>query len=421
LRLAAWLAVCAVSCKMSALAALEPDDAPRGVRQWCEEVGDKAKAVRVQALAQLVAWLRRDPEGARAELGASLETTAHNVKGVVAGNKAKGDEFVLACALAGLLGVCCEPEQQGLVLAELVPALLACCAAGKARDGQTDAALSALAALVFLLNEEDELLARVVALLEQHIAGHVPDETRCAALRAWGVLAGLRARSELAACSAAAAALLLPLLAHPSLDVRVEAAENLAMLVDVGRQGAEVDTAHLPAARPGAVVEGFEVGAPSGGAAAADDDDEWAAGLVDTLEHCSETSDTSHSKKDLKEQRLRLRRALASVRDGEPPADKVTLDKTPIPLEGWDDVMRLAMAREVLQGGLTAHLRHNPVLQGMFDIAGRGLEGKIAGHHIVNVDEKVFRPRGQHSAQRISRQRDRAKRDAFKSSFLAAD
>jgi len=440
--------------------AAEEDGPSDTIAHWVDQLTEKARASREAGLAGCLGLLRRRPVDAKQELEGQMETLLGALKTLL--KREKGEDFVKACAVAQALGVVAADTDGQLVFNELKPVLAPQCTVEASRAGHTEHALTCLTQLCFFCNDEDQFLGEVLKLCEAHISDFVADDPRVAALRGWGLLATMLEPPQVAQRRDAIIAMHKPLLSHESLDVQVEAGENLALLLEILGEAAEHGAA--PSAEQGIAVEdtsayvlGGEEGEASAGQAggdqgqadgessgpdatgrhhglrrassagedeaeAAGDPDAWLDDLVESFDGLlHDGGRQGHSKRDIKEQRARARAVVAAVRDGELPADKVSVEKTAIELDTWADHKRLNACRDALRDGLAAHLKANPVLFAVLDLAARGLGDHLDGTHLVNLDTRAFFSRGRTKGRTQSRSRARDKREAAKTNFLAAN
>mmetsp|Transcript_15267 Transcript_15267/g.24811 ORF Transcript_15267/g.24811 Transcript_15267/m.24811 type:complete len:413 (+) Transcript_15267:129-1367(+) len=403
------------------------EDGVQGLALWVDQLTEKRKTTREGGLGSVLSYLQRNVvrEDAefQAELDQQFETLWSHLKGML--KKAKEQEFSKACNTMEALALNVSPEEGVMMFNEALVTLHPYVQVS-AKPEQIESSIRALSSLCFLWNDEDDETIKVLEIASSLVKDYVPDDTKIAAIRAWGILASTVDDGYVNEHFDEMVALFLPLLKHECMDIRVEAGENLAFLLSakgVAGDSSEAEETVHEVAEQGIIVENpnaFVLGAQKMEADNSkrhsndEEDDLWLDDLVEALENLSH---------DKCKQKHKVGSILSSVRDGESPSEKIVCEKVNIPLDNWVDVKRLALLKDILQDGFTEHFKGNGMLHAIFDVHNRGLDAHIFGNRLGGMDGRVYYSSHSTASKNatVSRNKARNKREAAKSNFLQGE
>lgn len=260
----------------------------------------------------------------------------------------KGDAAAAPAVRAlSLAAVVLGDEGSSRILVESSPTLAVLAKDTSKNEDTRVAAVATAGLLCFLGSGEGAEEATWLGILTDLIdAGRKDDDASLTAeaLDSFGLIASGMSSTRL--CSAAFARHLSSwslLLAHPSLDVRSSAGENLAL-----------------------VFAALLARAAEGGEPLSEEQSTILEHTAQAMEE--QVTDTSHrkAKATKKKQRALFREILGTIKDSETVEETIKVGKAKLLFSGWPKLKQLNGLRSVLGSGLLTHLAENPLLMGLF-------------------------------------------------------
>jgi len=92
--------------------------------------------------------------------------------------------------------------------------------------------------------------------------------------------------------------------------------------------------------------------------------------LIKQLQALATEGSKRVAKKDTTKQKSLFREIIRTVEDGEPPSEKITINKKKYEFVGWAQIKQLAHVRSILGTGLPLHLKSNELMWEIFEVMG---------------------------------------------------
>lgn len=403
------------------------EEDPETLSTWIDNLTEKGKQTRLNALSNIVNFFRINPPSKiQDEVNGSFLTLCSNLKTIQ--KKAKGDEFQKFCEVCQLIVLSVVDSE--ILLVDLLPPILVKASSSNEDLVDKEHAVFTVGFLTFFGNSEDENFQKVFEVVQNNVTGFVSDEVRISALRAWGMLVSLCDTQYLLDNVADISKSFSKLLSHECLDIRVEAGENLALLLELVDHGDEVLPPKPPqssnGSEQGLIVEnqeGFITASQSDdNLANGHDGDSWIDDLNEKWDSFSlDNHSKAKSKRDATLQRNRVQQVLNCVQNGETPLDKIILEKVTISFDSWQEIRLLSVLKEVLNDGLQVHLKSNLMLHNALDFNEKGLSDHLDGSDLVGLDGRSYFSKSDLKKKSQYRKKNRNKREAVKAQFMTND
>ena len=144
---------------------------------------------------------------------------------------------------------------------------------------------------------------------------------------------------------------------------------------------------------------------------------------VERLRELSTQSSKAMSRRARRVERRAFREILATLEDGEAPAEEMTFPNGDAYFSGWQQVLQLAMLRRVLGSGLQAQLGNSEQLMELFDIDPDIVRSQEPGERMDSLDKRLLVSKSsEYAKQRTAeRKKERQARDNQRNYFMEID
>ncbi|CAM9512668.1 unnamed protein product, partial [Discosporangium mesarthrocarpum] len=269
------------------------------------------------------------------------------------------------------------------------------------------AAVRTLALSCFVCSNDSGVTSETIDLLAEVFAGSsdglpVPDELCAAALSGWGLLVTTVTRSWVATrMTRQYLRAFSDLLGSGSMEVRVEAGENIALLHEsrliLGLTGGQAkEEARDGGGGEGEGGGGQEEGEGGGEEDAAEAEEEvevedltelW-DDIVGTMKGLIAESSKKMSKETRKKQRQTFREFFATVAEDVPPEEFVSLQNGSLKVADWAHIKQLNALRSCLQSGFQTQMQSNDLLREILGVSKWGGTAGEKEYYSKNSDRR---------------------------------
>ncbi|CAM9268742.1 unnamed protein product [Chrysoparadoxa australica] len=334
--------------------------------------------------------------------------------------KAKDSEAEAAAEALGTLCVCLGPDEDERFNLMYTP--LCSIITRHKSPAVRVTALQALSIGCFICSTSDDRTEETLDLLMNVLARRsegnpVSDDLCAAALQGWGLLATTISKRWLAGGGTDK---MLPLLhacmGCDSMEVRMAAGENLALLQEAGAQcRAQADDEEEASVEIGEEEDEGEGDGDVKSECYSDHDVEAEnMALWEDVRSMVHDMVTESSKRLSKESRKRQRKWFREIEgmlvDGEHPEEDIDLKNGIIEVRSWTDRKQLDALRTCLQGGFQIQMRSNEILRDILPVT-NWEDGISMGH--------VSKKSREHKQRSTHLKRERASKQAMKDAVLA--
>jgi len=210
-------------------------------------------------------------------------------------------------------------------------------------DTSLSAAVEGIAFACFIGSENDDSTEKCLSTF-QKLFSHKATRVLESPIRSWNLLS-TTVSEEYVHDTLLPSALfdLVELLKNEDVDVRVEAGEAIALLVEIAR---DVDQDDFDIDSLSAYIDVNE--------------------LFDRLNELSSDKTKGRSRKERLKQRLPFKEIAAAVEEGIVPTETLTFLRQKVVFESWSQITQLNAFRDVLGQGLQVHYENNSLLNEIF-------------------------------------------------------
>jgi len=362
--------------------------------EMIESLTEKRSSSRIKSLQKLNETLTA--ELMSEQLSTRLDTLQLYLTNII--RKNTGEEVALACRALSLT-ILTMGEDSASFGAAILPVLLTVIKNNSKSLSSRRSCVQALGTIYFIVTSSVEC-REGMGYLEQLFSDSKLDPVLIAdAIQIWALLASTISAAQLGTTYFNKfVPAFTKFLDHQSLEVRAAAGEAVALLFDA-TNGLEVEeTEKEKEKKPDSDEELIQL------------KETKQSELIKSLQSLATQGSQRVAKKDTTKQKSLFREVIRTVEEGEPPSEKIIINKKKYEFVGWAQIKQLAHVRSILGTGLQMHMQSNELMWEIFEVIGE--EHQDSGSKASKKIEKIERGMKQ-KADTQQKDKQRKKKFAF--------